>query len=182
MTESSTFVSKKIQPLTPVYWKVKKLYEHSFPAVERLPYFWMTSTAMLNRADFFAYYLDGIFCGFTFSLSSKEVYYPIFLAVVPEMQSQGCGGKILSAIAKKAGERPSYVTIEPLDFTADNALQRKKRLSFYEKNGYYLTAYRYHENQEIYHVMTTQPDKPIHYFEKIAKRVEASGVKIKISQ
>ncbi|CQR24482.1 putative GCN5-related N-acetyltransferase [Streptococcus varani] len=171
---------QKISILSPHYKKVKKLYEDSFPAVERISWTWMLIMAFFGRSDFLAYFDKGTFAGFSYSLKSKHVYYLLFLAVPSNAHSRGYGGKILKAVAKQAKDRPIFLVIEPLDKNAENYKLRLKRLAFYEKNGYTLTDYLYFENEEVYQVLTNKNEDRIQEFEKLGKYIEWSGMKIRL--
>ncbi|MDO4666995.1 MAG: GNAT family N-acetyltransferase [Streptococcus sp.] len=173
---------KTIYPLTPLFWKTKKLYESAFPAIERISLAWMMKISLLKQADFYAYFDGDTFCGFTYSLHSEKAYYLLFLAVSEEIQSQGYGGKIVSEVAKKADDRPVFLVMEPLDQQADNYRQRIRRLAFYEKNGYHLTDYLCYEGQEVYQVLTKQEVIDIAPFEKLAKKIEQTGLTVRIEK
>lgn len=175
-------ISKKVYPVTREISLAKTLYEESFPEVERLPWWWMVVMALLGQADFLVYFSGNQFCGMTYSLKSKDAYYLLFLAVSPQQQSQGYGTKILSEIATKAGSRPIYLVIEPIDEVAENYQQRLKRLNFYQRNGYYLTDYLYYENQEEYQVLTNGQSVKVTDFEKLAKRIQSSGIHIRVEK
>ena len=171
---------RSIFPFTPLFWRVKALYEASFPVQERISWPWMVWMALFGQADFLAYYDGPDFAGFSYSLRSKTSYYLLFLAIPSQQQSKGYGRQILQEVARRAGQRPIFLVIEPLDESADNYEQRLKRLAFYEKNGYQLTDYIYFENQEVYQVLTNQISTDFQDFERLAKRIELSGMKIRL--
>ncbi len=173
---------RSIFPFTPLFWRVKALYEASFPVQERISWPWMVWMALFGQADFLAYYDGPDFAGFSYSLRSKTSYYLLFLAIPSLQQSKGYGRQILQEIARRAGQRPIFLVIEPLDESADNYEQRLKRLAFYEKNGYQLTDYIYFENQEVYQVLTNQISTDFQDFERLAKRIELSGMKIRLQR
>lgn len=174
--------TQKIFIFSAYYKRVKLLYEDSFPAIERISWLWMNVMALLGQADFLAYFDGATFAGFSYSLKSREVYYLLFLAVPESNHSQGYGGQILKAVADQATGRPIFLVIEPLDEKAENYDLRLKRLAFYEKNGYRLTDYLYFENEEVYQVLTDKNQDYIWSFEKLAKRIEWSGMKIRVLQ
>jgi ribosomal protein S18 acetylase RimI-like enzyme len=60
----------------------------------------------------------------------------LYLAVDGSLRGKGYGSRVLSQIkAEKPGQR-TVLNIEPLDEKAPNAEQRRKRLAFYERNGF----------------------------------------------
>ena len=164
------------------YQLVKELYEASFPVQERISWPWMVWMSLLGQADFLAYYDGQDFAGFSYSLRSKTTYYLLFLAIPGQHQSKGYGRQILQEAARRAGHRPVFLVIEPLDESADNHTIRLKRLAFYEKNGYQLTDYLYYENLEVYQVLTNQTSADVQDFERLAKRIELSGMKIRLQE
>ena len=174
--------TKRIFPFTALFWRVKNLYEASFPVQERISWPWMVWMALLGQADFLAYFDGQDFTGFSYSLRSKTSYYLLFLAIPSQHQSKGYGRQILQAVASRAGQRPIFLVIEPLDSSADNYEQRLKRLAFYEKNGYQLTDYIYFENQEVYQVLTNHISADFQDFERLAKKIELSGMKIRLQR
>ena len=174
--------TKTIFPFTALFWRVKNLYESSFPVQERISWPWMVWMALLGQADFLAYFDGQDFAGFSYSLRSKTSYYLLFLAIPAQQQSKGYGRQILQAVARRAGKRPIYLVIEPLDESADNYSQRLKRLAFYERNGYQLTDYLYFGNQEVYQVLTNHFPTDFQNFECLAKRIELSGMKIRLQR
>ena len=56
-----------------------------------------------------------------------------------------------------------------MDEKADNFDQRLKRVRFYEKNGFHITAYYYHEGSEIYQMMANTKQIAIDVIEKLTK-------------
>ena len=174
--------TKTIFPFTPLFWRVKNLYESSFPVQERISWPWMVWMALLGQADFLAYFDGQDFAGFSYSLRSQTSYYLLFLAIPSQQQSKGYGRQILQDVARRAGRRPIFLVIEPLDESADNYTIRLKRLAFYEKNGYQLTDYIYFENQEVYQVLTNHFPADFQDFERLAKKIELSGMKIRLQR
>ena len=174
--------TKIIFPFTTLFWRVKTLYESSFPVQERISWLWMVWMALSGQADFLAYYDGQDFAGFSYSLRSKTSYYLLFLAIPSQQQSKGYGRQILQDVARRAGQRPIFLVIEPLDESADNYTIRLKRLAFYEKNGYQLTDYIYFENQEVYQVLTNHISADFQDFELLAKKIELSGMKIRLQK
>ena len=174
--------SKKIFPTSSELPLIKELYEASFPEEERLSWTWMLEMTISGQAELQAYYVDRQFCGFTYSLVSPDAYYLLFFAVLAHHQSKGYGTSILSSITQQVGNRPVFLVIEPMEVSADNYPQRVKRLDFYQRNGYHLTDYLYYENQEVYQVMTNQSANHMLAFEKIARQIEDSGIKIRIER
>ena len=81
-------------------------------------------------------------------------------------------------IKKIAGNRPVVLAIEPMDEKADNFDQRLKRVRFYEKNGFHITAYYYHEGTETYQMMANNKTIAIDSIEKLTKKAVLGLVKV----
>lgn len=173
---------RTVRPFSRLFWQVKKLYEDSFPKVERVSLIWMIMMVYLGQADCVAYFSEEKFCGFTYCLKSDEAYYLLFLAVKAQEHSKGYGSQILRAIRREAGQVPIYLVIEPLEEEAENITDRKRRLSFYQRNGFILTDTLYYENQECYQVMVSQPREKLAAFERLAKKIQWSGMRIRVEK
>ena len=100
------------------------------------------------------------------------------MAVNPQIRSRGYGSEILQDIKKIAGNRPVVLAIEPMDEKADNFDQRLKRVRFYEKNGFHITAYYYHEGTETYQMMANNKTIAIDSIEKLTKKAVLGLVKV----
>ena len=161
---------QKVNLFSKSYEDVKKLYLTAFPAVERLPYFPLVLNAHRRLANFYAYYDKDNFVGLVYLLENEEVIYLFFLAINPNIRSRGYGSAILQDIRNLAGKRPIILAMEPLDKTAENYHQRVKRVAFYEKNGFNITDYYYHEGTEVYQVMATDASLNIQVVEKLTKK------------
>lgn len=111
--------------------------------------------AQRKGVDFEAYYNDGSFYGFSYVVENDDLVFILYLAVNDEVRSRGYGSRILECVRDKAGERPIVLDIEPLDPNAENYEQRKRRLAFYEKNGYFNTGLILREGKEKYSILST---------------------------
>ena len=83
------------------------------------------------------------FIGFTVILPDKEfkIAYIWFLAINAKYRSKGLGTKALQEINKKYNKYEIALDLERTDQTAENNEQRKRRIKFYEKNGYVRTHF-----------------------------------------
>lgn len=114
--------------------------------------------ARRKGVNFEAYYDDDSFCGFSYVVENDDLVFILYLAVNDEIRSRGYGSRILEYVKAKAGERPIVLDIEPLDPNAENYEQRKRRLAFYEKNGYFNTGLILRESKEKYSILATVED------------------------
>ena len=111
-------------------------------------------------------------------LQNEAVVYLFFLAVNPNIRSRGYGSAILQDVKDLAGNRPVVLAIEPMNEKADNFDQRLKRVRFYEKNGFHITAYYYHEGSETYQMMANTKQIAIDAIEKLTKKAVLGLVKV----
>ncbi|KXT78920.1 hypothetical protein STRDD13_00350 [Streptococcus sp. DD13] len=157
------------------------MYLRSFPAHERLPYFPLVVNSWRKIANFYAYYNHEEFVGFAYVLSTTEAYFILFLAVNDLVHSKGYGSKILQDLRQDAGKRPIMLAIEPMNEEAANRTQRKKRLAFYERNGFELTQHFYYEGSERYQIMLTNPNSPLSLFENMMHQAFWNLIPIKMT-
>ena len=130
--------------LTPLYKsknkkKAEYVYKHTFCRDETVNIWYIKYLMLLNRADFLVAEENGEFRGIVYLLRNKDFVYLFYLIVDKEHRQEGYGSKILEEVNKVYGDRPIVITIEsPYEEDAENIDERKKRLKFYEKNGYRL--------------------------------------------
>lgn len=161
---------------------VKNLYLSAFPAVERAPYFPLVLNSYRGLADFYAYYDGDTFVGLAYILQNEEVVYLFFLAVNTQIRSLGYGSAILQDIKHLANKRPIILAMEPLDEKAENYEQRLKRVRFYERNGFSITDYYYHEGKEVYQMMATDANIDIQSVETLTKKAVLGLVPVSFHQ
>lgn len=116
--------------------KVDALAKEAFPPIEYPGTYIVIAMSKKNNSDFLAIYDDNLFVGFISVLTYKNLAYLFFLAVHKELRSKGYGSAILHMLPEIYPDYIQVVDLEKQDFSADNAEQRKSRLSFYMRNGY----------------------------------------------
>ena len=134
--------------------------------------------AWSSYVHFLAYYDGDDFVGLAYILQNEAVVYLFFLAVNPNIRYRGYGSAILQDVKDLAGNRPVVLAIEPMDGKADNFDQRLKRVRFYEKNGFHITAYYYHEGSETYQMMANTKQIDIDAIKKLTKKAVLGLVKV----
>lgn len=153
--------SKYVSPYS-AEWK--DLYERAFPKSEKYPLLMLQILAQRNGIDAHSFYEDGKFVGLLYTVESSSMVFVLYLAVNDKIRSRGYGTKILEWLKAKAGSRGIGLNIEPVDPTADNALQRQRRATFYEKNGIVDTGYRLGAQGQVYAVYSSaHPFVPENY-------------------
>lgn len=123
-------------PGTKIYRMVRRLFLEAFPAEERRPFWSLWLLSVVKRAvQLQAYKRENLFCGFSLTVCTQTYLYISFLAVPPEVRSQGCGAQILNILRKQYG-KPILVEIEVPEDGTPNQEQRLRRKNFYLRNGF----------------------------------------------
>ena len=125
---------EKIDENTKNLEEIKRLYWDAFPFEERIPFYIMVLVGNDRGVEFLSVYDDDIWLGFIHTLVGEKLSYIFYFAINRGLRRSGYGSKILREY-KKMHPRLS-LAIEPIEEGSDNIKQRKKRLEFYNKNGF----------------------------------------------
>ena len=125
---------EKIDENTKNLEEIKQLYWDAFPFEERIPFYIMVLVGNDRDVEFLSVYDDDIWLGFIHTLVGEKLSYIFYFAIDRGLRQSGYGSKILCEY-KKMHPRLS-LAIEPIEEGSDNIKQRKKRLEFYNKNGF----------------------------------------------
>lgn len=162
--------------------KVKELYTVSFPKYERLPW-WVLRLAAAEKHSKIEAYLDGdTFCGFTFSTVVDGAYFIMFFAVDTTIRGKGYGSAVLSKIKEENPDTPVVLNIEPIIDTAENFTERKNRLAFYEKNGFFDTGYLVREVGGVFTVMSTASTLDVAAYKEVFKTLTLGIWNVKVAK
>ncbi|MBE6981042.1 MAG: GNAT family N-acetyltransferase [Ruminococcaceae bacterium] len=137
--------------------QVKALYRSAFPKEELLPWPLMRLLTLREGASIRGWMDGDTFCGFTYSATVNGFCFVMFFAVEPGLRGQGYGSAILEALKAEAPTVPVILNIEPILDTAPNLQERKNRLAFYQKNGFFDTGFMIREVGGVFTVMATCP-------------------------
>ena len=113
---------------------IKQLYMDAFPFEERIPFYIMVSVGNDRGVEFLSIYDDDTWLGFIHTLVGEKLSYICYFAIDGSLRQSGYGSEIIREY-KKMHPKLS-LAIEPIEEDSDNIKQRKKRLAFYEKNGF----------------------------------------------
>ena len=113
---------------------IKQLYMDAFPFEERIPFYIMVLVGNDRGVEFLSIYDDDTWLGFIHTLVGEKLSYIFYFAIDGGLRQSGYGSKIIREY-KKIHPKLS-LAIEPIEEDSDNIKQRKKRLAFYEKNGF----------------------------------------------
>lgn len=83
------------------------------------------------------YWRDREFCGFTLSVCSDKYLYINFIAVSPELRSEGVGTEILRHLAGTYPDKAMLVEVLSPAEGSHGWEQRNRRLEFYRRNGFF---------------------------------------------
>ena len=125
---------EKIDENTKNLEDIKQLYMDAFPFEERIPFYIMVSVGNDRGVEFLSIYDDDTWLGFIHTLVGEKLSYIFYFAIDGGLRHSGYGSKIIREY-KKIHPKLS-LAIEPIEEDSDNIKQRKKRLAFYEKNGF----------------------------------------------
>lgn len=119
------------------YWaSVSSLAKEAFPPEEYLAPSELVKMAKSDNFDFLAL-LDGeTFVGFMVVQTFEDLAYLFFLAIAADSRSKGYGSRAIETLKAEYPGKIHTVDFEMLDESAPNREQRKKRRSFYLRNGY----------------------------------------------
>lgn len=127
------------EPITPQnrFWeRVNVLAKEAFPPEEYLAPTELVKMAQADNYDFLALLDEDRFVGFMVVQTYKTMAYLFFLAIDTDCRAKGYGSRAIETLRSEYPDKIHTVDFEMLDDTAPNCEQRKKRRSFYLKNGY----------------------------------------------
>lgn len=116
--------------------KIKQLYTSSFDKNERIPFWMIILMSFTKTTDFFAFYDNENFIGFTYMATLNNIVFIFFLAVDDDVRSKGYGSQILTAIKEKYLNHKIIISINRADYNKKIKLQ-----NFLFKNDFSYTGY-----------------------------------------
>jgi ribosomal protein S18 acetylase RimI-like enzyme len=125
ITEKSTFWNS-----------VNVLAKEAFPPEEYFAPSELVKMAQADNLDFLALLDGNTFVGFMVVQTYEDMAYLFFLAIDSESRSKGYGSRAIETLKAVYPDKTHTVDFEMIDDTAPNYEQRKKRRSFYLRNGY----------------------------------------------
>ena len=138
----------------PWFPQVKALYESAFPANERIPIKHLLDDKI--KREFWAFFDEETFCGFSNSISLGDITNIVYFAVVPELRSRGYGSQILQAIRRQHPDTRIVVDIEVEEDSkdAEELKRRNRRRDFYQRNGFDASPVDYVWQGEHYRLLS----------------------------
>ena len=136
------------------YKDVCRLMRTAFPPNEQIPMWLLRVLAFRKSVNFRVFYDDDRFCGVLYTAEDNKYVFVLYLAVNDRIRSKGYGTKILDWL-KQNTEKIIVLNVEAINSSAKNALQREKRISFYNRNGIFDTGCKFIDEGETYSVLTS---------------------------
>ena len=136
------------------YKDVCRLMRTAFPPNEQIPMWLLRVLAFRKSVNFRVFYDDDRFCGVLYTAEDNKYVFVLYLAVNDRIRSKGYGTKILDRL-KQNTEKIIVLNVEAINSSAKNALQREKRISFYNRNGIFDTGCKFIDEGETYSVLTS---------------------------
>lgn len=134
-------------------YPIEELYVESFPAAERAPYRLMLRTIKKGRAEMLVAIENEEMVGFSYMVCNETLAYIFYLAVREDLRGKGFGSVLLTDMKERYKGKKLFLAREQLDESADNYEQRKKRVQFYQKNGFVDLPCKIKEASVIFAVM-----------------------------
>ena len=154
-----------------IYYKqVNDIYEKSFPQEER--YITLDKMVQSQNTDFYCLIENNQILGMIYLIFYKEMIFILYLAVNTEERSKGYGSYLLKWCLQKYRDKKIYLNIEEVRENTKDYETRKKRLKFYQNNGFYITNYISKEDIENFNILSNCREIDINEY-KILDRVVA---------
>jgi len=157
------------------YEKIEKLAKEAFPPKEYLAPSVLVKMAKSPDFDFLALYDEERFAGYIAVRRFKEMTYLFFLAIDTDSRSHGYGSRALETLKSLYPDTQQVVDMEMLDENADNVKQRKKRRSFYLRNGYKPTGHFLSYFGVDYEILCMDEDFDFEMFKEMMKHLAVPG-------
>lgn len=129
---------------------VKCLMQAVFPEDELVSYRLLLDLSEQDGVSFQAFFDEDSFCGLAYWMEHDGLVYLLYLAVAPTVQSKGYGTQILNSLKLQNPGKTIMLEAESVREAADNASQRRRRIAFYEKNGFEVLDFRANDDGRIY--------------------------------
>ena len=116
--------------------QIRALYETAFPVEEQIPWEDLMRLIEVMPLDFTAYYDGETFIGFTIVYPRKFFNWFWYFAVHEKVRCQGYGQQILTCLLEQNRDEAIILDMESPEQPCDNVEQRRRRHSFYLRNGF----------------------------------------------
>lgn len=155
------------------------LYETAFPEEEKKPVSLMEQLEKQGKMELLAIEENEEFIGLAINMLSEKTALLDYFAIVPEKRCGGNGSRAVRALQEKFQGKKYIFEIEIQDVTAPNAKERKRRKSFYLRNGLKETGIFANVYQTDFELLTPDGDLTFQeYLEMLYYILGEEGVRI----
>lgn len=162
----------------PNFEKFDSINTEAFPVDERLPSAEFLGVASKYGCLVYAAYDNGEMVGFTAIAPDDELGMAFlwFLAVDPDRRGGGYGSEIIDILKRKFPGSQLVLDMERVDdASAPNTEQRRRRLRFYERNGFSRAMVGISYLGMNLEIMSTDPPFRLDDFRAMLRKLPASG-------
>ena len=153
-----------------IYYKqVNDIYEKSFPQEER--YITLDKMVQNKNTELYCLIDNNQVSGMIYLIFYKEMIFILYLAVNTEKRSKGYGSYLLKWCLQEYSDKEIYLNIEEVKEGIKDYEVRKKRLKFYQKNGFFITNYLSNENIENFNILSNRKEIDIGKYKILDKVV-----------
>lgn len=149
------------------YTQVNEIYEKSFPQEER--YITLDKMIQSRNTELYCLIDDNKVLGIMYLIFYRDLVFILYLAVNTESRSKGYGSYLLKWCLQKYRDKKIYLNIEEVKENAKDYETRKKRLKFYQSNGFYITNYISKEDIENFNILSNSQEIDIKEYKKLDK-------------
>lgn len=152
--------------------ELKKVYLEAFPREERKPFGLMEEWEKEGKLEILAIVEDETFIGLDINMLAPgtELALLDYFAIAPELRGGGYGSRALELILERFAGQQFIFEIEPEDETAENAMQRRRRRSFYLRNGLLPSGLLVSLFQVPFELLSTKPGLRFSDYETVIGR------------
>ena len=134
------------------YTQVNEIYEKSFPQEER--YITLDKMIQSQNTELYCLIDNNHVLGIIYLIFYRNMIFILYLAVNTESRSKGYGSYLLKWCLQKYRDKKIYLNIEEVRENTKDYETRKKRLKFYQNNGFYITDYISKEDVENFNILS----------------------------
>ncbi|MFI3253385.1 MAG: GNAT family N-acetyltransferase [Eubacteriales bacterium] len=149
---------KIVKTSAPDFDYIKSFMKRVFPQEELFPMSLLMALNKLKRCNFQAFYEDEQFIGILYTIEFPKFVHIKYLAVNDVLHSKGYGTEMLHLLKGRYGDETCTLFVETLDSTAENFLQREKRIAFYERNGFHQVGVKIGNKKPLYDILSSNPN------------------------
>lgn len=162
---------RKLTAKSTDFREIHRVYEKVFPANERLPLSFLRMRARAGKAEFYSIYDQQKWVGFFYTIYDRRIAYILFLAIDPEVHSQGYGSTAVTLIKQLYADRIVSLSTERPATEALNNSQRLRRHQFYATNGFVKAGfYTVEKDNEKFDFLSPTSDVRPYLFQQLMNR------------